>query len=102
MCDFADIALPEATTPSDGSGKGKKRDAEGSEREYLKIYETVPCRMLHAYGIAKYLKLSDETVWASMSEPLKTGSTYMTEYASEDASRRGVAINRWLQPLVDY
>ena len=26
----------------------------------------------------------------------------MTGYASEDLERRGVAINRWLQPIVEY
>ena len=37
-----------------------------------------------------------------MCEPQKAGAEYMTQYASEDPARRGVAIHRWLQPLVEY
>ena len=58
--------------------------------------------MLNAYGIAMYPKFSDDQVWTGMCEPQKTGAKYMTEYASEDPVRRGVAISRWLQPLVEY
>ena len=83
--------------------KGKRpREEEGSEREYLKIFETLPCQLLNAYGMAKYPKISDEKVWAGLCEPLKTGAKFMTEYASQDPARRGVAINRWLQPLIEF
>ena len=37
-----------------------------------------------------------------MNEPQKTGAKYMAEYASADAERRGVAINRWLQPVLEF
>ena len=37
-----------------------------------------------------------------MSEPLNTGAKHMTEYAAADVGRRGVAINRWLQPVLEY
>ena len=100
---FSDIGpLLEAASTSPGIGKGKKRHAQGTEREYLKIYETLPCQMLDAYGAAPYPRLTDAQVWAATSEPMKTGAKYMTEYASQESERRGVAINRWLQPVLEY
>ena len=37
-----------------------------------------------------------------MSQPLKTGAKFMTEYAADDPERPGIAARRWLQPLVEY
>ena len=94
--DFGDVNLPVS------KGKRPREEVEGTQREYLKIYETLPCQLLNAYGMAKFPRLSDETVWLGMCEPLKSGAKYMTEYASLDPSRRGVGINRWLQPMIEY
>ena len=99
--DFGELGakLPEA----DVSGAKRKRQEDtGTPREYLKVFETLPCQLLNAYGMAKYNRLSDVQVWENMSEPLKTGAKYMTEYASPDQERRGIAINRWLQPVVEF
>ena len=97
MNDFGDVVAK-----ADSLKRKAKSDAGGQEREYLKIYETLPCQLLNVYGIAKYHKLTDEQVWGAMCEPQKTGAKYMTEYASETAERRGVAINRWLQPVLEF
>ena len=97
--DFEDVELPQVS--QDDNGK-RKADAQGQEREYLKIFETLPCQLLNAYGMAKYQKLSDAKVWSGLCEPQKTGAKYMTEYASSTAERRGVAINRWLQPVLEF
>jgi hypothetical protein len=72
------------------SGKDTKK------REYLKVFETMPPQMLNAYGPAKYAKMSDEAVWKAVCEPLKSGAVWMTECASSDPERRGIAINRFL------
>ena len=57
------------------SEPGKKRqrmqETQGEQRVYLKVYETLPCQLLNAYGMAKYPKLSDGAAWAAMCEPLK-------------------------------
>ena len=101
--DFVDVKLPHPEPSIPGSSKRKRtQETEDTEREYLRIYETLPCQLLNAYGIAKYHRLSDSQVWANMSEPLKTGAKYMTEYAAADPARRGVAINRWLQPVLEF
>ena len=88
------------------SEPGKKRqrmqETHGEQRVYLKVYETLPCQLLNAYGMAKYPKLSDSAAWAAMCEPLKSGASFMTEYASPLAERRGIAVNRWLQCVLEF
>ena len=98
MGDFGDIQLP---VPEGGKRK-RMHEAEGTERMHLRIYETLPCQLLNAYGMAKFHNLPDDKVWAAMCEPQKTGAKYMTEYAAADPERRGVAINRWLQPVLEF
>ena len=99
MDDFKHL-LPEvsasAQTPT------KRKAEQGSEREWLRVYETLPPQMLNAYGEAKYTRLSDAVVWEAMTKPLRSGAKYMTEYASADKERRGIAANRWLKSLLDY
>ena len=80
----------------------RKRQDEGTTREWLKVYETVPAQMLNAYGEAKYAKLTDATVWEALTTPLKSGAKWMTEYASAEKERRGIAANRWLKAMADY
>ena len=88
------------------SGPAKKQrvaDSDaGQERVWLKIFETAPCQMLNAYGQAKHVSMDDRAVWDAMIKPLKSGAKYMTEYASEEAERRGIAVNRYLKSLEDY
>ena len=89
----------------DGSvlqGTRKRKAEEGQERVWLRVYETLPPQMLNAYGMAKHTRLTDATVWEAMTRPLKSGAKYMTEYASLDKERRGIAANRWLKSLLDF
>ena len=72
------------------------------KRTWLNAFETPPPQMLSAYGLAKYVTMSDEEVWGNVIQRLKSGAEYMTEYASKDAERRGIGINRWLKSLSDY
>ena len=81
---------------------GSKGAAKGMKRPWLKAFETAPAQMLSAYGLAKFVKMSNEEVWGNVIQPLKSIGEYMTEYASKDAERRGVGINRWLKSLSDY
>ena len=92
--DFSDMVSPPAPVIK-GAGKGIKRS-------WLKAFETAPSQMLNTYGLARYSIMSDEEVWGNVTRPLKSGAVYMTEYASETAERRGIAINRWLKSLYDY
>ena len=85
-----------------GQKRQRMQETQGSQRVYLKVYETLPCQLLNAYGMAKYPKLSDSAAWAAMCEPLKSGANFMTEYASPQAERRGVAVNRWLQCVLEF
>jgi len=93
--DFSFDGVSIETTGAKGAGKGTKRT-------WLKAFETAPAQMLCAYGLAKHATLSNEAVWDAVVQPLKSGALFMTEYADEDAERRGVAINRWLKSLYDY
>ena len=81
---------------------GSKGAAKGMKRTWLKAFETPPPQMLSAYGLAKYVTMSDEEVWCDVIQPLQSGAEYMTEYASKDAERRGIGINRWLKSLSGY
>jgi len=68
----------------------------GEKRPWLKAFETAPVQMLNAYGEAKYARLGNPEVWKNMTKPLKSGAEYMTEFASKEVERRGIAANRWL------
>ena len=80
----------------------KRKIADGELRPWLRIYETLPPQMLNAYGIGRYSQLQDKAVWEHLTQPLKTGAAYMTEYASKDEERRGIAINRWLLSVLNF
>ena len=81
-----------------GAKKAKTAAQEfGQERGWLKIFEIAPCQMLNAYGQAKHVCMTDEDVWDCMVKPLKSGGKFMTEFASDDPERRGIAINRFLK-----
>ena len=84
-----------------GVSKKHKGDAEG-EREFLRVYETMPAQMLNAYGMAAFATMTQEKVWEDLNKPLKTGAKYMTELCSKAEERRCVGINRMLQTLVEY
>ena len=91
------VSVPEKRPKKDGVF-----DSGGSQRKWLKVFETPPVQMLNAYGEAKYAKMSDPAVWEQLSKPLKTGAEYMTELCSLEAERRGVGINRFLHALISY
>jgi hypothetical protein len=83
-------------------GPGSKGASKGMKRPWLKAFETAPGQMLNTYGLAKYSIMSNEEVWGNVTQPLKSGAEFMTEYASKEAERRGIGINRWLKSLYDY
>ena len=74
----------------------------GSERQYLKVFETLPLQCLNAYGEHKMTCMTDKDLWAHMSKPLKSGAKYMTEPCDESAERRGIGLNRWLLSVKEY
>ena len=85
------------------SDAGTKRKAEDQgDREFIRIYETMPAQMLNSYGMAGFSQMNQEKVWEELNKPLKTGAKYMTELCSAEEERRGVGINRFLQVLVEY
>ena len=100
--DFAPLVAGGLPTSDKGGGKKRKQDESGGERPWLKVFETLPAQMLNAYGQAKYVTLPDAQIWEAMTQPLKSGAKYMTEYASEEDERRGVAANRWLQSVLGF
>ena len=100
MDDFRGIATPARKRPREATGSGSQE--AGQERQYLRVFETAPSQMLNAYGEARHFKMEDAAVWDAVSGPLKTGAAWMTEYASPEAERRGIAINRYLKSLEDY
>ena len=104
--DFAELesGISKGNGASKGGFKGRKRmrEEEGTAREWLRVYETVPAQLLNAYGEARFARLPDSVVWDALCEPLKSGAHFMTEYASPDKERRGIALNRWLKALLDY
>ena len=74
---------------------GSWRRIQGEQRKWLKVFETLPVTLLNAYGEARYVKMTDEAVWADMVKDQRSGAMFMTELASEDAERRGIGFNRW-------
>ena len=97
--DFADLSS--GIGKSAAKGVSKEND-QGEKRPWLRVYETLPPQMLNAYGPAKFAKMSDQSVWTAISEPLKSGAEYMSELCSSQAERRGVGINRTLHALKLY
>ena len=86
-----------------GDGVSKRPKGEGpGDREELRVYETMPAQMLNAYGMAGFAHMGHSKVWEDLNKPLKTGAKFMTEYCSKKTDRRCIAINRALQPLVEY
>ena len=85
----------------DGVSKRPKGEDPG-DREELRVYETMPAQMLNAYGMAGFAHMGHPKVWEDLNKPLKTGAKFMTEYCSNKTDRRCIAINRALQPLVEY
>ena len=86
-----------------GKGKGKRAaDEMGSERVWLKCYETMPPQFLNAYGEGCWNRKGDAALWECVSQAMKTGAKYMTEFASDEPERRGIAANRWLQVVLNY
>ena len=74
----------------------------GIKRSWLKIYETLPNQLLNGYGQSKFVNIPDKEMWQSMGEPIRSGAPCMSELCFSDKERRGVGINRWLQPLESY
>jgi len=72
------------------------------KRNWLKVYETLPCQLLKGYGAAKYVKIDDKDMWIQMHEPLRSGASCMSELCMSETDRQGVGINRWLLPLKSY
>ena len=95
--DFAALQGGEPAAPPE---KKPRTEASREPRPWLRVFETLPPQMLNAYGVAQYSQLSDKEVWGHMVMPLVTGAMFMTEYASKDEERRGVAINRWLMSVL--
>ena len=86
-----------------GDGVSKKlKGEEPGDREELRVYETMPSQMLSAYGMVAFAQMEHKKVWEDLNKPLKTGAMYMTEFCSKKEDRRCIAINRMLQPLVEY
>lgn len=82
------VALPEAN--------------DALEREWLKVFETLPSQLLNVYGRAAYVDMEDSAVWKELNKPLKSGAKYMSELVSPDDERKGIGLNRWLQVAVAY
>ena len=91
-----------------GSGEGRRRPAtpfsgdSGQKRKWLKVFETLPPQMLNAYGEAKYNRMGNEKLWGHVVKELRSGAMYMTEFASGDMERRGIAYNRFALAMVMY
>jgi len=88
-----------------GKGKGKKRLHEGDKgepRPYLRVYETMPCTWLNAYGQAQFNQMKDKAVWENMGKKLKSGALWNSEYCAADKERHGTAFNRFLQTLLAW
>ena len=74
----------------------------GQKRTNRMAFEMPPPQLLHAYGRANYSTMDDADVWIHLRHPLHTGAASMTEYTSEDAETRGIAVNHWLRSLLEY
>ena len=99
--DFGSLGAAVLTTPC-APKKQKVFEEGGSERPWLKVYETLPPQLLNAYGEAAYNRKTDEKVWESFAKPQKSGAKYMTELCSDEKERRGIGINRFLHAVISY
>ena len=99
--DFGELSCVWSATVSESGGVKKKREQQ-TDREWLKVFETLPAQMLNAYGQSSFLKKTDAEVWEGLVEPLPTGAMYGTELASSSVERRGVGLNRAFHALVEY
>jgi len=86
--DFDDVASPSHGGPS----KRQKREAEGEQRAYLRVFETAPAQMLNAFGQGQFVYLSDEKMWHALCQPLPTGAKYGTELADQEYLRKSLVI----------
>ena len=59
--DFGAVA-PESSIATPVKGQKRKRDDQGMEREWLKVYETLPAQLLNVYGEARFASLPDKAV----------------------------------------
>ena len=85
--DFDDGASPQG-----GPTKRQKREAEGEQRAYLRVFETAPAQMLNAFGQGQSVYLSDEKVWHALCQALPTGAKYGTELADQEYLRNSLVI----------
>ena len=100
---YAAVTQTSAVLPTQGGGKKQKvMDDGGTERQWLRVFETLPPQLLNAYGEAAYNRKSDEKVWESFAKPQKSGAKYMTELCSDEKERRGIGINRFLHAVISY
>jgi len=81
--DFDDGASPQG-----GPTKRQKREAEGEQRAYLRVFETAPAQMLNAYGQGQSVYLSDEKVRHALCEALPSGEKYGVELADQEYLRK--------------
>ena len=74
----------ETPTTQGGPAKRQKREAEGEQRAYLRVFETAPAQMLNAFGQGQFVYLSDEKMWHALCQALPTGAKYGTELADQE------------------
>ena len=91
------MSADDYTALRDGGGMPR-----GQKRTYRMAFEMPPPQLLHAYGRANYSTMDDADVRIHLRHPLHTGAASMTEYTSEDAETRGIAVNHWLRSLLEY
>ena len=100
--DFGEMDTREEDRDIETPAKKKARRQDDQPREWLKVWETAPAKMLNAQGQAKYANMSLSEVWKELGVPQSGGAVYMTEFHSRKDERRGIAANRWLHALVLY
>ena len=59
---FASVLPIVSSQASDGASKRRKAEEEG-QREFLRVYETLPAQLLNAYGIAAYHSVDPAKIW---------------------------------------
>ena len=90
--------MVEPETPA----KRAKTTQAPAKRDWLKVWETAPAQLLNAAGQSNYPKMSPEQVWKDLGQPQRNGAVFSTEYHSQKEERRGVAVNRWLLPVIIF
>ena len=89
---FVSGDFDEIPTTQGGPAKRQKREAEGEQRAYLRVFETAPAQMLNACGQGQSVYLSDEKVWHALCHALPTGAKYGTELADQEYLRNILVI----------